>query len=203
MAMYPEVGKRMREEVLDTHGLDKMPTYESIRNLKYSMSCCVLALKALDLTVHVKLTVRAVLNETLRLFPPVPLNVRETRGEPVVLPVSKNPSESSYIATPQEPLYVPKSTIIIHMPMLMQRNPDLWGPDADEFIPERYLLSELGTKPGVDATGYRNDLMFGHGRVSLTKLIYHCYSQRNQIIAYLSWPCSRPELCRKSLTQSR
>lgn len=28
------------------------------------------------------------------------------------------------------------------------------------------MKSEFGTKPGVDNTGYRNDLMFGHGRVS-------------------------------------
>ena len=36
MAMYPEVGKRMREEVIQTHGLDGLPTYESLRSLKYS-----------------------------------------------------------------------------------------------------------------------------------------------------------------------
>lgn len=40
MAMYPEVCTRMREEVLQTHGHDQVPTYESLRGLKYS-ECAV------------------------------------------------------------------------------------------------------------------------------------------------------------------
>lgn len=85
-----------------------------------------------------RFTVRAVLNETLRLFPPVPLNLRESRPEAVALPPSKLPSEA-YVPTPKEPLYMPAGTPIMYMPMLMQRNPDLWGPDADAFDPDRWL----------------------------------------------------------------
>lgn len=36
MAMYPDMCERMRKEVIETHGLDRVPTYESLRNLKYS-----------------------------------------------------------------------------------------------------------------------------------------------------------------------
>lgn len=42
-------------------------------------------------------------------------------------------------------------------------------PDAydypDEFIPERFLASEFGTKSGADNGGRRHDLHFGGGRV--------------------------------------
>ena len=34
---------------------------------------------------------------------------------------------------------MPPSTIIAYLPLLMQRNPALWGDDADEFDPERWI----------------------------------------------------------------
>lgn len=39
--------------------------------------------------------------------------------------------------------------------------------DPHIFNPDRYIQSEFGTKPGVDTTGYRKDLVFGFGRVSI------------------------------------
>ncbi len=38
--------------------------------------------------------------------------------------------------------------------------------DPESFIPERYLLSEFGTKPGAQTEGLRDNLHFGAGRVS-------------------------------------
>lgn len=38
--------------------------------------------------------------------------------------------------------------------------------------PERYLLTEFGTKPGVDDKDFRESLTFGVGRVSCHILIY-------------------------------
>jgi cytochrome P450 len=37
--------------------------------------------------------------------------------------------------------------------------------DPETFNPDRYLLSEFGTKQSADNTGRRHDLHYGGGRV--------------------------------------
>ncbi|KAF8962912.1 cytochrome P450 monooxygenase CYP63 [Flammula alnicola] len=115
MAIHLDVAERLRAEVLEHCGPTAPPTFEHFRHMKY---------------------MRAVINETLRLFPPVPLNLRETRSAPCVLPISdrtfSDPSE-------QQPLYMPAQTTIVYLPLLTQRNPALWGEDADEFDPDRWI----------------------------------------------------------------
>ncbi|KAJ3512593.1 hypothetical protein NLJ89_g3431 [Agrocybe chaxingu] len=118
MAVHPEVATRLRAEVLEHCGPSRPPTYEHFRHMKY---------------------MRAVINETLRLFPPVPLNVRETRDSPCILP----PPDPTY-STPgrSNPLYMPENTIIMYLPLLTQRNPALWGDNADDFDPDRWIDPE-------------------------------------------------------------
>ena len=55
LAAYPDKWARLREEVLLNVGLHKAPTYDDLKNLRY---------------------LRYTLNETLRLYPAVPYNVR-------------------------------------------------------------------------------------------------------------------------------
>ena len=75
------------------------------------------------------MTVRACINETLRLFPPVPINER----------ASTRPSV--FTAVPgSKPIYMPGPDIpFVYSDLLMQRRKDLWGPDADEFNPDRWI----------------------------------------------------------------
>ncbi|KAF5370503.1 hypothetical protein D9615_010334 [Tricholomella constricta] len=117
MAVYPHVAERLRAEILEHCKPRAPPTYETIKDLKY---------------------MRAVINETMRLFPPVPLNVRESRAASCVLP----PSDPTYPEEDRRPLYIPGSTTIIYLPLIFQRNKALWGPDADEFDPDRWLQPE-------------------------------------------------------------
>ncbi|KAF8900848.1 cytochrome P450 [Gymnopilus junonius] len=116
LAIHPDVAQKLRSEVLEHCGPTSPPTFDHFRNMKY---------------------MRAVINETLRLFPPVPLNVRESRAAPCLLP----PPDRTYFSD-QRPLYMPAKTIIMYLPLLIQRNPALWGNDADEFRPERWIDQE-------------------------------------------------------------
>ncbi|KIM86055.1 hypothetical protein PILCRDRAFT_816602 [Piloderma croceum F 1598] len=108
LAITPSVLDRLREEILTYVGPSRKPTYDDIRQMKY---------------------LRAVLNETLRLFPPVPFDVRETVHE-TTWP-SKDPTE--------KPMYLAAGTKILYSALVMQRRTDLWGPDALEFDPDRFL----------------------------------------------------------------
>lgn len=79
-------------------------------------------------------TVRACLNETLRLFPPIPANRRASvRG--CVLPVSGIDEQGN-----TGPIYVPGPGIpLFFSPFSIQRRKDVWGEDADNFIPDRWI----------------------------------------------------------------
>ncbi|KZV86297.1 cytochrome P450 [Exidia glandulosa HHB12029] len=110
LSIHEDVFRKLRAEVLSAVGPDAMPDFETMRNMPY---------------------LRAVLNETLRLFPPVPTNQRgTTEGEGSVLPPTR-PGD--------DPLYVPPSTDMFFFYIHFQRNSELWGEDAMEFVPERWI----------------------------------------------------------------
>ncbi|KAK7531677.1 cytochrome P450 71A23 [Phyllosticta citribraziliensis] len=71
-----------------------------------------------------------VMNETLRLHSIVPFNsrcaVRDT-----TLPTGGGPDGTA-------PVFVPAGTEVNFSTHVMHRRHDLWGPDADEFVPERW-----------------------------------------------------------------
>lgn len=108
LAMHPEFLARLREEIISKVGLTRRPTYDDIKEMKY---------------------LKAVLNETLRLFPAVPFDVRE------------NLHETTWVSPEQgkKPLFIPQGTTLSYSVFLMHRRTDLWGPDALEFDPDRWL----------------------------------------------------------------
>ncbi|KAG8702977.1 hypothetical protein FRC09_004430 [Ceratobasidium sp. 395] len=69
---------------------------------------------------------RAVINEVLRVFPAAPLNNREC-----VRPTVLESEGTKY--------FVPAGASCIFSVHLMHLRKDLWGPDAEEFDPERWL----------------------------------------------------------------
>jgi len=141
--MHPEITTKMREEVLEHCGSHSMPTFDQIYRLKYSRFVILWSRYESE-----RRSVRAVLDETLRLFPPVPLNVRESRSMPSLLP----PPDPTYLYSDlqdqlnRQPLFLPRNTIVTFLPLLTQRNKALWGEDADEFRPERWLENETKVK---------------------------------------------------------
>ncbi|KAF5345213.1 hypothetical protein D9756_011554 [Leucocoprinus leucothites] len=141
MAMHPEIATKMRNEVLEHCGSHTMPTFDQIHRLKY---------------------IRAVIDETLRVFPPVPLNVRESRSMPCLFPPSDRTFPDSQLQdqSKNQPLLMPGNTIVTFLPLLTQRNKALWGEDADEFRPERWLESETKSKCNANFGMF---LPFSHG----------------------------------------
>ncbi|KAL5533818.1 hypothetical protein ACEPAG_278 [Sanghuangporus baumii] len=112
LAMYPNVMRRLREEILAVVGSVRNPTYDDLKQMKY---------------------LRAFINETLRLYPTVPFDMRSSINATTF--VNKTPGG--------KPFYIPPRTQIIYHIFLMHRRTDLWGPDAQEFDPDRFLGDRL------------------------------------------------------------
>ncbi|KAF9475907.1 cytochrome P450 [Pholiota conissans] len=112
LAEHPKVLKRLRQEILTKIGPERRPNYDDFRDMKY---------------------LKAVLNETLRLYPVVPFNVR----------ISKKATTWASKVPGKKPFYIPANTRTPYSVMIMHRRKDLWGPDALEFDPDRFLDERL------------------------------------------------------------
>ncbi|KAF8481444.1 CYP63 cytochrome P450 monooxygenase-like protein [Gautieria morchelliformis] len=110
LAMHPEVLRRLRQEILETVGNVRAPSYDQLRSMKY---------------------LRAVLNETLRLFPPVPFNMRETINE------------TTWCDDSGRKIYVPPNTRLVYSVLNVHRSETYWGPDAYIYDPDRWLDSRV------------------------------------------------------------
>ncbi|KAI0772047.1 cytochrome P450 monooxygenase pc-3 [Trametes elegans] len=113
LSQHPHVLKRLRAEILEHVGPTRRPTYEDIRNMKY---------------------LRAFLNETLRLYPSVPFDIRFSIKEGIL----PNPDPQG------KPIYIPPKTAISYSIFSMHRDPKYWGPTADQFDPDRFLDERVG-----------------------------------------------------------
>lgn len=118
LARNPRIFTKLRNEIIDAFG-----QYGSTREITFS------GLKSCTYLQHT-------INETLRLFPPVPLNSRISTCD-TTLPNGGGPDGKS-------PVYVPKGAEVGFPVYVMHRRKDLWGEDAAEFRPERWV----GRKPG-------------------------------------------------------
>ncbi|KAH8332390.1 hypothetical protein KR074_002546 [Drosophila pseudoananassae] len=108
LAMFPQYQQLLFEELKEIFpaGGDFEVKYEDVQKLVY-----------LD----------RVLNETLRLFPPIPISIRDAKED---LRLSNG-------------VLVPKGVIMCIDIFNIHRNRDLWGHDADTFDPDRFLPDNI------------------------------------------------------------
>ncbi|CAN8100918.1 unnamed protein product [Discula destructiva] len=110
LSRRPDVWKALCEEVEQICQMGgERPTYDQLRELKYARWC---------------------INEVLRLYPPVPTSAKVARRD-TVLPRGGGPDGKL-------PIYIPAGRKVFWSSYTMHRNPETWGPDAEEFRPERW-----------------------------------------------------------------
>jgi cytochrome P450 len=106
LSMDPKITFKLRQEIIDTVGLDRTPTYEDLKNMKY---------------------LQHILNETLRLYPVVPFNIRFALTD-TTLPMGGGKDGL-------QPIGIPQGTAIGYSTLVMQRREDIYPPVSATFPP--------------------------------------------------------------------
>ncbi|KAI0386468.1 cytochrome P450 [Hypomontagnella monticulosa] len=144
LAAHPDVYRKLRAAVVEKFGTEtdrREPfTLETVKGCEY---------------------LQWVIQETLRLFPAGPINVREAIRD-TVLPVGGGPDGKGPVAV-RKGARVQLGTYYTH------RRKDLWGEDANEYRPERWN----GRRKGWDFTPFSGgpQICVGQG-YSVTQVSY-------------------------------
>ncbi|KAG1729371.1 cytochrome P450 [Suillus lakei] len=137
LSRHPDTQTRLREELL-AFGAD--PTYDQLKaNLPY-----------LDGVVH----------EILRLHPPVPEFTRLAAADDVI-PLSEPVRTESGEMTDR--ISVAKGTLITISVGAINRSSAIWGPDAKEFKPDRWLTEDGISGKAKEVQGHKHLLTFVDG----------------------------------------
>jgi cytochrome P450 len=99
LSLAPWAEQALHEEIASVCG-DRAPAFEDVPRLAYA---------------------RAIVEETLRLYPPVAFLARQAKGRDRIGHVEVEPA-----------------TVVFVSPWLLHRSPDLW-PQPERFMPERFL----------------------------------------------------------------
>ncbi|KAH7116694.1 cytochrome P450 3A4 [Dendryphion nanum] len=110
LSTHPEVQALLRAEI---HAAIPSPTSISPSSLSNTLESLPL--------------LNAVLNETLRLYPTIPVSARIA---------VRNTSINS--------TFIPAGTLTFIVPWAINRSPSLWGPTASQFDPNRWIDPETG-----------------------------------------------------------
>ncbi|KAI0370370.1 cytochrome P450 [Pilatotrama ljubarskyi] len=134
LAEHPDIQQKLREEIIQA-GADKGLDFD--------------ALKALPL-------LEAVCRETLRINAPATQVFREVRKD-VVLPLAE--SIMGLDGTMIHEIFVPKNTTVVVGLLNCNRNKAIWGEDAYEWKPERWLSPLPSTVTEARIPGVYSNLM--------------------------------------------
>lgn len=116
LCKHPDAQKRLREEIRAS--LPPLDSDDSISSID------------IDKLPYLN----AVLNETMRVFPPVPLTLREAAHDTTI-----------------QGHFVPAGTSIIISPWAVNTSKALWGVDAREFNPDRWMGPGRANTGGADS----------------------------------------------------
>ncbi|RGP60629.1 n-alkane-inducible cytochrome p450 [Fusarium longipes] len=108
LSKNPRIYTKLRNEVLQVAGQEP-PTASQLKEMPYLKWC---------------------VNESLRLHPVIPTNARVAVRDTTI------PRGGG--ADGQSPLFISKGTAMFYNVYAMHRNQDVFGPRAEEFIPERW-----------------------------------------------------------------
>ena len=111
LSKRPDSRAKLQREVSALNG--EFPSFEQMKDMKY---------------------LRAVLNESLRLYPILPENARIAQVD-TVLPLGGGEDGKA-------PIFVKKGQVASWSVYAMHRRRDFYGEDAEEFKPERWIDSE-------------------------------------------------------------